>query len=373
MNCNCISLTYVFQNCILDIICDGLVAHSINMNNAGIVNYGIGGGVIITPCCGETVKLSPDKLDQLGLTILDLQDFRNQCAIAASSGGTDYESGNYTLLCDSTDANISYLAYYTFVDGVKENHYITLPSGIDTIGDLPSTATKCKESKVIQNCFKAGTDLWTNLICLQELNVVGNIWVNTLTGLAQLTAPVGAIPCENVDKETNTYCYKAIVNGAGYAIGDSVEFKQIFDVNDPMNPSFMIWFNVTTLTPIFILDSINPLNNTGTFPNIADFTTCGDYLINSLNNNVPEIPYGITYENNISNNNPQPAIVKSITVTKQSGAEVYISFDSGTTWPIRIIQNGSRTFGQGNNSNLDTSTMMFKQIGNGVYDIIWEV
>jgi hypothetical protein len=64
-------------------------------------------------------------------------------------------------------------------------------------------------------------------------------------------------------------------------------------------------------------------------------------------NTQTEIPNGITYENDTNDNNPQPVSVKSITVTKQSGSEVNVSFDSGATWPIRIISNGSRTWGQG--------------------------
>lgn len=541
MACNCTDLSYNFVNCILDIICDGRIIHSINMDKAAIKNYGINGDVEISPCCGEIVKLSQVNLDQLNLTIVDLQNFRSQCAVAAASA-QDYEAGNYTLLCDSLDANTSYLAYYTFTDGVKENHYITLPSGVDTIGDLPATAMQCKEAKVINNCFKVGSEIWYNLICLQGLNIVGNIWVNTTTGTAQNTSPVGATPCEEKDKETNTYCYKAIINGTGYSIGDTVEFKQIFDVNDPLNPSFVIWFNKNALSIVYLSDTINPANNTGTFPNISDFVPCEDYIFKQVGaectynkteclgysdntnfytatnaivkfdvanlgggifhigiedgsytgafglvssnlalndglrifddvyfpnpgmrlwknailnlssalsgrriefdydtNIVPEftcdavltenqnantlfsgttggdtgfvafigitlntqsvqkndksirvqldectidklmqsntqneMPNGITYENDTNDNNPQPVSVKSITVTKQSGSEVNVSFDSGATWPVRIVSNGSRTWGQGNSDTLDSSKMKFKQLGAGVYDIIWE-
>lgn len=82
--------------------------------------------------------------------------------------------------------------------------------------------------------------------------------------------------CNFPDKELNTYCYKAIANGTGYSIGDHVEFKQIFHVNDPLNPTFMIWMNVSTLTPIYIQDLINTSNNSGTFPPIADFVSCNN-------------------------------------------------------------------------------------------------
>lgn len=273
MACNCTDLSYNFVNCFLDIICDGRIIHSINMDKAAIKNYGINGDVEISPCCGEIVKLSQVNLDQLNLTIVDLQNFRSQCAAAAASA-QDYEAGNYTLLCDSLDANISYLAYYTFTDGVKENHYITLPSGVDAIGDLPATAMQCKEAKIVHNCFKVGSEIWYNLICLQGLNIVGNIWVNTETGVAQTTAPSGAVPCEEKDKLLNTYCYRAVINGTGYSTGDIVEFKQVFDANNPMSPEFMIWINKNTLQPVFISDTINPSNNTGTFPNVSDFIPC---------------------------------------------------------------------------------------------------
>lgn len=82
--------------------------------------------------------------------------------------------------------------------------------------------------------------------------------------------------CNFPDKELNTYCYKAIANGTGYSIGDHVEFKQIFHVNDPLNPTVMIWMNVSTLTPIYIQDLINTSNNSGTFPPIADFVSCNN-------------------------------------------------------------------------------------------------
>lgn len=88
---------------------------------------------------------------------------------------------------------------------------------------------------------------------------------------------------------------------------------------------------------------------------------------------INEIPNGITYTNDTGIKNPQPGLVKSITVTKQAGTIVEVSFDSGGTYPLRLVANGSRTWGQGNSEQLDASAMMFRQIGNGTYDIIWEI
>jgi len=34
----------------------------------------------------------------------------------AGTGTQDYEAGNYTLLCDSANPNIYYLAYFTSID-----------------------------------------------------------------------------------------------------------------------------------------------------------------------------------------------------------------------------------------------------------------
>lgn len=87
----------------------------------------------------------------------------------------------------------------------------------------------------------------------------------------------------------------------------------------------------------------------------------------------PEVPNGITYIDDINVNNPQPVIVKSLTITKQSGGDIEISFDGGTTFPLIIKANGSRTWGNINQSGLDVSNMRFRQLVNGVYDLIWEI
>lgn len=269
---NCTSLTYQFANCILDIICDGNVMNSIPMENASITGSD-SKGITIQSCCGQVLALSTNNLTELGLSLATLQLFRAQCS-AAALASVDYEASNYTILCDSADSNIYYLTYFTYNDGLAEHHFITMPSGLDSVGMPPVTALPCKEPKIVQNCYKVGTVLWYNLICLVNTTIVGNIWVNTETGVAQTTAPSGAVPCEEKDKLLNTYCYRAVVNGTGYSTGDIVEFKQVFDANNPMSPEFMIWINKNTLQPVFVYDLINPSNNTGSFPNVSDFIPC---------------------------------------------------------------------------------------------------
>jgi len=65
-----------------------------------------------------------------------------------------------------------------------------------------------------------------------------------------------------------------------------------------------------------------------------------------------------------------PPLVRSITVTKQSGAPVDISIGSSVI--CTMYANGSRTFGQGNEDNFDTSTFDVNQVGVGVHDVIWD-
>lgn len=104
--------------------------------------------------------------------------------------------------------------------------------------------------------------------------------------------------CNQFDKELNTYCYKAIANGNGYSIGDLVEFKQIINVDYPMNPTFMIWFNVSTINNIFVYDEITSSNNTGTFPPISDFIPCSNIPNNILEKEVCATINGIQYQIN---------------------------------------------------------------------------
>ncbi len=62
----------------------------------------------------------------------------------------------------------------------------------------------------------------------------------------------------------------------------------------------------------------------------------------------------------------------SITVTVQTGS-VEISFDGGTSWPISPILPGSRTWGQGNNTRLNTANMVVRGLSAGTqYDVIWD-
>ena len=115
----------------------------------------------------------------------------------AGTGTQDYEAGNYTLLCDSANPNIYYLAYFTSIDGVKENHYITLPSGVDTVGNLPATAMPCKEPKVITSCYKANGVLYTHVLCLSGTSIVSSLWINMSNNSTSTTAPAGAVSCSD--------------------------------------------------------------------------------------------------------------------------------------------------------------------------------
>jgi len=103
-----------------------------------------------------------------------------------------------------------------------------------------------------------------------------------------------------------------------------------------------------------------------------------EYIPNGNSDNLTQIlgletPNGKSYTNTIVPQNPQPAIVKSITVTRQSGAIVEVSFDNGLTWDFRIIGTGGFTWGQGNSEGLNTAFMRVRQLGNGTFNIHWEI
>jgi hypothetical protein len=146
-----------------------------------------------------TLALSNDELAAIPLTIAEIEAMICECRNQVLGGAVtpDYEAGNYTLLCDSADPSIYYLAYFTYNDGAKENHYITLPSGVDTIGNLPSTAIPCKEPKVITSCYNANGVLYTNIICLSNNIVISSLWLNMDDNSVSQTMPVGAVPCKD--------------------------------------------------------------------------------------------------------------------------------------------------------------------------------
>lgn len=98
----------------------------------------------------------------------------------------------------------------------------------------------------------------------------------------------------------------------------------------------------------------------------------GEWNPDALEPAEPEVPNGITYVNDTAVNAPQPGTVQSLTVTKQSGASVRVTFNGGVSFPLTLVANGSRTWGQGNENPLDVSTVAFQQTGNGTYDVIWE-
>ena len=233
---NCTSLTYQFANCILDIICDGNVVNSIPMENASITGSDLR-GVTIQSCCGQVLTLSPNNLADLGLSLSTLQSFRAQCS-AAALASPDYEASNYTILCDSVDSNIYYLNYFTYNDGVAEHHFITMPSGLDSVGMPPVTALPCKDPKIIQKCWRVqnGTsyDYYTELICLVNGVVIGDFYLNHQDNSISTTKPLNAEPCEEVNKTivcVDKLCVASITNESGTgALSSSFQYIDDFSI-----------------------------------------------------------------------------------------------------------------------------------------------
>ena len=75
-----------------------------------------------------------------------------------------------------------------------------------------------------------------------------------------------------------------------------------------------------------------------------------------------------------SQNAISAASVKSLTLTKERGVNVQVSYDGGGSWQYWMYLNGSRTWNAGQKGNLDVSNMRFR--GGDItarYDIIWEI
>jgi hypothetical protein len=635
----CTNASYLISNCILQLLCDSKIVYELNLSDLIIVD-GVNSSLDIYSGTTFITNLSSDELALLGLTraILEAERTACNCCLASAEETDLFAPSAYTPLCDSANPNLYYLAYFILVNGVKENHYITMPSGVDTIGDLPATAIPCKEPKIITACYNANGVLYTNIICLSGSTVIGTLWLNMTDNSVSTTMPVGAVPCKEIKViAVEKYCatksngtayylaykgsYADYINAGGnpnaidlgtfqapydgwlyaglcatslpnsvddwewtdiaspiYATNSGntygpltlipngntltcgVEQKNIekikysddtirwvednsdhsilvdFDITDwelldgacpvlrdinfidcrtiqtaqvesvgavyVLNNKFesvetvydiqqstivgsiiptisgnrltipfsgLTVTNIAPVTGVLAVDFGSGYLNFGTTPD-QDFTNQpnGEYEAKiyylafvdgkviylllgvcefSVTNGVPtitstvpinvnrsidrcigiakqqfcegtpvgdpydpngnsyvfqgnksykcpelinefipngnsdditqilglETPNGVSYTNNIVPQNPQPAIVKSITVTKQSGAIVEVSFDNGLTWNFRIIVNGSFTWGQGNSEGLNTAFMKVRQLGNGTFNIHWEI
>lgn len=82
-------------------------------------------------------------------------------------------------------------------------------------------------------------------------------------------------------------------------------------------------------------------------------------------------PWGLSVQG-VAVTTPPVATVGSITLTKEAGNFVEVSFDGGGTYPLRVNRNGTRTWSN-DSDNLDVSPMRFRWgNANTDYDLIWE-
>lgn len=495
----CTNASYLISNCILQLLCDSKIVYEINLSDLIIVD-GVNSSLDIYSGTTFITNLSSDELAALGLTraILEAERTACNCCLAGAEETDLFAPSAYTPLCDSANPNLYYLAYFILVNGVKENHYITMPSGVDTTGDLPATAIPCKEPKVITSCYNANGVLYTNIICLSGSTVIGTLWLNMTDNSVSATMPVGAAPCKEIKViAVEPHCAtRQVNNGTPFYLAYKGSYADYINAGGDPNaidlgtfaPPYEGWLYAgicaTSLpnpingwewtdiaSPILatnsgntygpltlvsngnILECINSIErksiekikySDGSIQWVEDnpdrslfidfdvagwVTTEGSCILGADHSNgciekpteipIPaykvvtygaqgnvisvnyykegttiEVPFdpitdkfkpeckdplpleignGITYTNNLAENNPQPSIVKSITLTKQSGGIVEVSFDSGATYPLRLVANGSRTWGQGNQEGLDVANMRFKQLTNGIYDLIWEI
>lgn len=190
---------------------------------------------------------------------------------------------------------------------------------------------------------------WNNGVATSTYDI-DNIWAPyTTTGVAL---------SKEKDQEYKSTCYRAIVNGAGFSIGDVLEFNVVFDPRNPRSPHYINRTNRSTLWNVFEQSASWV---TWAFPNVwTDIVTCEQY------SEKQEHPWWVMVSN--WNTFTFPSNVVSFTVTAQSWS-FDISFDGWATYAM-TWRKWSRTWWQGTIETIDVSQIVI--LSNGDIDIIWE-
>ena len=105
-------------------------------------------------------------------------------------------------------------------------------------------------------------------------------WVVTATydidNTGAIYTPTWVILSKEKDQEYKSTCYRALINGAWFTAGDTLEFNVVFDPRNPLTPHYINRTNRSTLWNIF---DQSPAGSTGTFPIVGvDVIPCEQYV-----------------------------------------------------------------------------------------------
>ena len=161
----------------------------------------------------------------------------NASSIGGGGGGgsSGIELTGYTVLCDSANPSIYYLAWRSVnEDGTGTvQRYLTMPAGTETAGALPVTAVVCGDSsQVIEECFVnklvSPDDYYKKLIVMNGATVSAVIVIDQQTNAVVGSLPAGAIPCQTAAEQLESVVLCDDVNGDGSLI---VPFVRVVSVN----------------------------------------------------------------------------------------------------------------------------------------------
>ncbi|TXH71281.1 MAG: hypothetical protein E6Q83_03505 [Thiothrix sp.] len=80
---------------------------------------------------------------------------------------------------------------------------------------------------------------------------------------------------------------------------------------------------------------------------------------------IKQTPTGISYKSNTTINSVPTGAQHSVSilVTPTSTADVEVSFDSGTTWPLTIYKGSSQSWGNDSTNGISLTQMRFRPAG----------
>lgn len=112
------------------------------------------------------------------------------------------ELASYTVLCDSADTGVYYLAWRQMAEdgsGITQ-HYIIMPSGTEVAGGLPATAVPCdSKNSVVEQCFVdrsvTPSEYYSELIVMNGATVVDVVIIDQQSNAVAPSLPPGAEPC----------------------------------------------------------------------------------------------------------------------------------------------------------------------------------
>lgn len=128
--------------CWLSVLCGDKVVKEFDLTKIRVIDRDYGHFIITD----YVSTFEFNELNTFDLTADEIRALRCGCqpSVVEGEGAPDYETANFTLLCDTEDPDIYYLAFVDEVGGAKTYKYISMPDGVTHNGLPPSTAAPCK-------------------------------------------------------------------------------------------------------------------------------------------------------------------------------------------------------------------------------------